>query len=250
MRNTVLHMLLLFGFPLCLQAQDSAETPKNYKNTFRINVSNPIIFGKKSIVFGYERVLNNRQSISVNFGKASFPAFSLVNSDSLKSSTTLSDKGVNFSIDYRFYLAKENKYSAPRGVYIGPYYSYNFVEKKNSWSLTSTSGGSAQVVESTTSMRVHGVGFELGYQFIFWNRVSLDMILVGPGIAGYNLKAAVAENLSAEDKKKFFEKLNQALADKLPGYSLVIDEGEFEKNGTVSSTSFGFRYMLLLGFRF
>lgn len=50
--------------------------------------------------------------------------------------------------------------------------------------------------------------------------------------------------------EKFFEALNGALKDKFPGYSAVINEGEFKTNGAASTTTFGFRYMIMLGFRF
>ena len=50
-----------------------------------------------------------------------------------------------------------------------------------------------------------------------------------------------------------FEKLNQALKDKFPGYSGTLGEnadGEFEKTGAQSTTSLGYRYMINLGYRF
>ena len=76
------------------------------------------------------------------------------------------------------------------------------------------------------------------------------MILFGPGIASYSLKTTFADNLSEEDRQKLFEYLNNVLSEKLPGFDLVIDEGEFEKTGTTNTTSAGFRYMVMIGFRF
>ena len=76
------------------------------------------------------------------------------------------------------------------------------------------------------------------------------MILAGPGIASYKLKASLSTNLSEEDKEKFFDALNDALAEKIPGYSRVIEEGDFERSGSTNTTSFGFRYMIMVGFRF
>ncbi len=250
MRKTTLVLLILAAFQLTVIAQEKTEPEKEYKNTAHFNLTNPIIFGGRSIIFGYERVLSKHKTFTVNFGQTGFPTLNLIDSDSLKANTLLGQKGFHFSADYRFYLAKENKYHAPRGVYIGPYYSFNYFEKRHSWSLKSTSGGATQSVESKTSLSIHTVGFEMGYQFILWDRISLDMILAGPGVAGYNLKAAIGSNLSDADKKKFFEKLNEALADKFPGYSRVIDEGEFQNQGTAKTTSWGYRYIIQLGFRF
>ena len=250
MKYAICLVLMLQGFTPVLFAQEKVEGEKTHKNTFRFNITNPFILSNKSLIFGYERILNNRRSFSVNFGQASFPSLSLVSSDSLKANSTKKQKGFNFSVDYRFYLSAENKYNAPRGVYIGPYYSFNYNERRNTWSLKSSSGGVPQNIESKTSFTIHTVGFQLGYQFVLWNRVSLDMILLGPGISGYNLKASLGANLSEEDRLKFFERLNEALAEKFPAYNLVIDEGEFQRKGSANTTSIGFRYMIMVGYRF
>jgi hypothetical protein len=251
MKKVILSLLILTGFQLAVTAQkDSTKAKKNYKNTIRYNITNPIIFGGKSQVFGYERVINKRQSFSINIGSQGFPSLNLISNDSIKANTILDDKGFNFSADYRFYLSKENKYGPPRGVYIGPYYSYNKFENKRSWTVTSTAGGAPKAVDATTSLSVNTVGFEMGYQFILWNRVSLDMILAGPGVAGYNFKAELGSNLSQADKEKLLGAINDALAEKFPGYGFVIDETDFQKKGTEKTTSFGFRYMIMVGFRF
>ena len=248
MRKALLLILFLPGIQFMAFSQDG-QKDRDFKNTIRINITNPIIFGTKSLIFGYERVLNKKSSFSINVGQASFPKFNLIDADSLVSKSVVSEKGYNVSGDYRFYLSNINKYAAPRGVYIGPYFSYNYFERKNAWSLTSTGGGE-QLVESTTTLKVANVGFQMGYQFVFWDRFSLDMILFGPGVASYNLKATLADNLSEEDRQKFFQAINNALEDKLPGIGIVIDEGEFSKTGSTNTTSAGFRYMVLLGIRF
>src|SRR5918993_3137374 len=164
MRRIIL-LLLFFGSALQnLVAQDSTQL-KQYKNTIRFNVTNPLLFGGRSLIFGYERVLNNRRTFSINVGQAGLPTFKFLSADSIQAKSSLGEKGYHISGDYRFYLSKENKYAAPRGVYIGPYFSYNFVERKNGWSLKSTNGGAPQDVVTTTSLTVGGIGFELGYQF-------------------------------------------------------------------------------------
>ena len=117
----VLFTIVIF-YGLNLPAQQ--ETP--YKNTIRYNITNPLIFGSRSKIFGYERQLKNNQAFSVNIGTASFPSLSsgATAYPELNVTRGSKDKGLNMSIDYRFYLAKLNSFKAPRGVYIGPYYSY------------------------------------------------------------------------------------------------------------------------------
>lgn len=249
MRKAILILLFVQVFIQGSSAQDTTVQKKELKNTFRFNVTNPVIFGSKSLIFGYERVLNKNRTFSINVGQAGLPEFKLFSLDSLRSLGSTSESGLNVSVDFRFYLSNQNRNNAPRGVYVGPYFTYFDFERKNTWSITSTNGGT-KTVGTKTGFEITGIGAELGYQFVFWRRVSLDMILAGPGIANYKVKATIETDLTDEDKQKFYDALNEALADKIPGYSRVIDEGEFERRGSTNVTSFGFRYMIMVGFRF
>lgn len=249
----LLSVFVWSSFNLNAQTVDSLAKPeREFKNTIRFNITNPLIFGGKSLIFGYERVLKNNKSFSINIGQASLSPFNFLDDTELKAKSILNEGGFHISGDYRIYLSKLNKYNAPRGVYIGPYYSYNTFRKEHSWEFTKDGTGTPQIVDSDLKINIHTVGFELGYQFVFWNRFSVDMILLGPGIAGYKLKADVGGNLTNEDRQLFFDKLNEGLKDKFPGYSGTIgkNDGEFQKNGTKSTTSLGYRYMVQIGYRF
>lgn len=245
-------VFLVSATKLSAQTTDTEVKPeREFKNTIRFNVTNPLIFGGKSIIFGYERQLKNNRSFSINIGQASLSPFDFLDDTELKAKSILSENGFHISGDYRFYLSGLNKYNAPRGVYLGPYYSYNTFNKQHSWEFTKE-GSVPQIVETDLRINIHTIGFELGYQFVFWKRFAVDMILVGPGIAGYKLKADVGGNLSDEDRQLFFDKLNEALKDKFPGYSGTVgnDSGEFQKTGAKSTTSLGYRYMIQIGYRF
>ncbi len=151
-------------------------------------------------------------------------------------------------MDYRFYLGSVNRYNGPRGVYIGPYYSYNSFSRENTWTLNTDSFQGSVLTD--LSFNINTVGIQLGYQFIFWDRMALDLILIGPGVGFYGAKVKLDTDLSAEDEALFFDKLNEYLADKIPGYDKVISEGELSKNGSFDVTSLGFRYMIHLGYKF
>lgn len=254
--KNLLVFAIVFGISstkLVAQTTDSIKkNEREFKNTIHYNITNPLIFGGKSIIFGYERVLKNNRSFSINIGQASLSPFDFLDDTELKAKTILNEGGFHISGDYRFYLYKLNKYSAPRGVYVGPYYSYNTFNKQHSWEFTKDGNGTPQIVDTDLRINIHTVGFELGYQFVFWKRFSVDMILLGPGVAAYKLKADVGGNLSDEDRQLFFDKLNEALKDKFPGYSGTIgnDTGEFQRKGTKSTTSLGYRYMVQIGYRF
>lgn len=251
----VIWFTLMLTTAMLLTSQQSAKAQKKdsthtLKNTIHFNLTNPLIFGDKTIILGYERVLNKRRSFTVNMGSVTFPSLGIVDADSIKAHSIRDNVGFHISVDYRFYLAKENKFAAPRGIYLAPYYSFNNFRNDRSWLVESTNGGPIQEVNSELRLNIHTFGAELGYQFVFWDRLSVDMILLGPGIAAYSLKASFGSNLSEADKQKLLEKLNEALIEKFPGYSRVIDDTEFKTTGVKNTTSFGYRYLVQIGFRF
>lgn len=231
---------------------DSLSQKKRLKNTIRVNITNPLLFGPKNTIVGYERVVNKHQTFSIDFGMNSLP----INSNqtyeyegtTIYQTDSYDDNGIHLSFDYRFYFAKENKYLAPRGVYFGPYYSYNSFKRKTDWRLISnTFDGIAQ---TDLSLDFHTVGIQLGYQFVIYRRLAIDFILLGPGAAIYNFNAKTDTDLSAENKEQVLESINGILADKIPGYNYVIDAEDFSNTGSINVTSVGIRYMINVGFRF
>jgi hypothetical protein len=225
-----------------------AKEKKVRKNTILINLSNPMLISNQFQILGYERVLPNNQSFTVNLGMFSIPKFTGKLADSLGLNTDYKDRGFHFSTDYRFYLKKENKYAAPRGVYLAPYYTYNHLNRENSWNFEND--GLINKVYTDLTLNIHTIGAELGYQFIFWDRVALDLILMGPGFGFYSVKAELGTNLDPDKESELFDKLNEILADKIPGYDKVIEAGEFSKKGTYNTEGIGFRYLVRVGYRF
>src|SRR5215218_7043422 len=124
----------------CAQDQKDSSA-RTYKNVVRYNLSGPLLFGfDKYIILGYERVLSPKKSISVNFGRAALPRIISLITDSFQTDREGKRKGYNVSLHYRFYLAKENKFEAPRGLYIGTYYSYNPFENEKQWMRNNSRG--------------------------------------------------------------------------------------------------------------
>lgn len=246
----LLFLSLLFSAS-SLIAQDDMKQVKDYKNIVRINLTNPLIFGERAIILGYERVVKDHQSFSINGGLASLPKFNLINiaDDSIvqlyKSSK---DKGFNITGDYRFYLAKENKYNAPHGLYIGPYASHVFMGRENTWNLNSDTYSGE--VNTDFRFNMTAIGAQLGYQFILWKRVALDFVLVGPSFAWYSLSAKLDTNLDADDESALYEKIDEILSERFPGYTFVFDDVDFKKSGTTNTRSVGFRYTVHVGYAF
>jgi hypothetical protein len=244
----LLSLLFIVAMNITAFAQEEMKMERHYKNIVRLNLTNPVIFGEKSLVLGYERVLGDYKSASINIGQAQLPKFNIINTDSTEIQKDSKEHGFNMTADFRFYLAKENKHMAPRGVYIGPYLGYNSMGRKNTWTLNTSSFTGD--VKTDVDFNVLAVGGQLGYQFILFKRIALDLVLIGPGVAFYNLKAKLDTTLDADDEQALYDKINEALKERFPGYTFVLDDIDFEKTGSSSVTSLGFRYVVNVGFLF
>jgi hypothetical protein len=243
-----LQIFLLIGAE-SLYGQEVSAEKRNLKNSVKVNLTNPMIFGVQCYALGYERTIGNHQSFSLNIGRFSLPKLMSINTDSITELNKSSkSKGFHISGDYRFYLAKENKYNSPHGLYIGPYMSYNTFTRDMSFSAETESFTGDLNADFT--FRVATLGFQLGYQFIFRNRITLDLMMFGPGIASYKIKANLDTTLDPDQESELFQKINEKLQEKIPGYSLVLSPGAFERSGSTNTTSFGYRYVVTLGFRF
>jgi len=244
----LLQFLILSGLQTIYGQEEKLET-KNLKNSIKLNITNPMIFGTQCYMIGYERTIGNHQSFSVNIGRFSLPRIFNINTDSIKElSQATHSRGFHISGDYRFYLSKENKYNSPHGVYIGPYTTYNSYSRDIS--LTANTQSFTGDLNANFNFRVASVGFQLGYQFVFWKRVSLDMVLFGPGVAAYKVKTELSTTLDPDQEAQVFQKINEALNEKIPGYDLALNPGSFEKTGSLRTTSAGFRYIVMVGIRF
>ncbi len=247
----LLTFLVLGSGSIYAQQSDTGYSWKSAKkNIIRYNLSSALLFGfDKTIILGYERLLKPNRSISINAGSTALPKLVNLSFDSLQVKTDAKNTGFNFSVDYRFYLGKLNKYNAPRGVYVGPYYSFNQWNRTNDISFLTTSG-SEKLAKSEMDFNLNMVGAELGYQFVFWKRATLDLVLIGPGVGFYNIKAKAEGNLSEAEKEKLQDALIQIIEEKFPGMNYVLSDKEFTGSGTLKTSSVGFRYLIHIGFLF
>ncbi|MGY6743088.1 MAG: hypothetical protein ACXIUQ_10160 [Cecembia sp.] len=250
MRAFLLISLIIFSFSVFAQNQE--EPVKAYKNTFKYNISTPALLSLDNVIIGYERVVNPYQTFSIAVGMNSLPNFrfrSNPDSDILISIlTNTNNMGFHFSGDYRFYLKSENKFDAPRGVYIGPYYSYNSYNRINEWGFISDNFDGTLTTD--LFFGIHTIGGELGYQFQLGKRIMLDFTFFGPGIAYYKTSINSFSDLSPEDEILFYDRINQILSENIPGFSQVVDGSGIELKGSRTNRSYGYRFLINIGFRF
>lgn len=220
------------------------------KNVIRYNISSALLYGMdKAVIVGYERMLKPNQSISFNVGTVALPKLTTIGNDSITFNKDVKNNGFNTSLDYRFYLGKINKYNGPRGVYIGPWYSYNRFNRENTWNIKQVSGNPKNIT-ANTELNIHSFGVELGYQFVFWDRLAIDLVMIGPGMGIYNVNAKFDSNLTTQEREQLQQLLTDALENKFPGMDFVFDGKELDASGALNVTSLGYRYIIHIGFRF
>jgi len=245
---TILFLFVFYHVSTVGYSQTQDDSSKVFRNTVRMNLTNPMFFGEKNLVLGYERVISDNKSFSVNVGVFSLPVFRSIRTDSILLNDGSKDRGFSVAGDYRFYLKKENKFSAPRGVYLGPYYSYSYFQRANTWSLNTFDFFGN--LETKIVLHANLIGAQMGYQFVIRDRFTVDMILLGPGFWFYTVKTELSTDLSEADEEMLFEKINEILTEKFPGNDFLLKPGAKITSDAVTTSSLGLRYVISVGFRF
>lgn len=244
--------LLLFLIPLLVSAGKSDSTfhykQPFHKNVIKFNPTPMLLWSMKNITFSYERILNPKQSIALTLGYLEFPSLFRDTIGSLLNITSREKYGINVALEYRFYLGKRNSRPIPDGLYVAPfasYYSYHF---KNEVDIMHTVLDSAGAVKGNFS--IFNVGVELGYQFVFWKRLTLDFVLVGPAVSYYGGGLDITGNINFEKLKEINEELYNKLLQKYPLIGDYVVNKSFKQNGKLDLFSIGFRYLVQIGFHF
>jgi hypothetical protein len=227
---------------------DVKHEERSYKNIIRYNLSGPIVFGISYFVLGYERLIKPQQSFSINAGLTCLPGYSYLSTDSFNLREDVKNNGFNISADYRFYLLKENKFKAPHGVYVGPFYSFNRFTRDNIWERRRVS--SVESITTSTQLDIHTIGVELGCQFVLWKRLALDVVMVGPGIANYHLNSKIHTNVTESERSDLQAAMIKMLTEKFPGLGRILADKEIDRNGTTSTWDYGLRYIVHIGYMF
>ena len=147
-------LVLLTGIELAGMGQDRG-------NVIKINILSPIL---KTINLQYEKKLNSSSSFQFGFF---YTAVSVGSTDF---------SGFGITPEYRFYLSNTE---APKGVYVAPFVRYQ--------NFTLTDG----IDKGTLS--TFGGGLILGKQWLFKDRIALDIFL-GPSYASGSVEVTSGSN--------------------------------------------------------
>lgn len=217
----------------------------NRRNTIKLDITSYWLY-RNAIVFSYERITKPNQSFGITAGYQEFP-----HSSSLGSRIAVKEDdnkyGLKFGGEYRFYLAKENKYRAPHGVYIGPYFTFH--QFKNERTIEVDNNGTIEQGSLNTKFQILNIGFQLGYQFVLNNRWTLDLVFVGPSVSNYRFKAKLDDSFTF-NTDDIQNEVVKDLIDTFPMLKEVIDEKESTTSGKLDVWSYGYRYQFQVGYHF
>jgi hypothetical protein len=243
---SVLMIVLIISTNTKAQVQDTVyiKHEKEFKNSLKINLTSFILY-TNGIQLNYERLLSKKRSITVFGGYIQFPMPTIIANSPLNFDKDRTKGGYSIGSEYRFYLAKENKYAAPHGVYLAPFVSYyNFKNSRTGRDSTNTD----QLTLNTT-LGFLNIGGELGYQFVIKNRFVIDCVLVGPALSSYYFSLKLNGSTSG-DYNEHVQAIMEALKAKYPLLKDLSNGVKVSSSGVSNFWSIGFRYAIHIGYRF
>ncbi len=237
-------------FLVSAQKKDSLNpVPKPFhKNVIKFNPTPMLLWSKNNITLSYERVLNRKQSITLSVGYLEFPALVTGTIADLVSITGHKKYGINLATEYRFYLSKRNSRPVPDGIFIAPFISYYGYHFQNNFDILHTTLDSAGLIKG--NFYIFNAGVELGYQFVFWKRLTLDFVLIGPSASYYGGGINVSGIVDLTRLESINEDLYNKLKEKYPLIGDFVVNKSFKQNGKLELFSVGFRYLFQIGFHF
>jgi hypothetical protein len=218
-------------------------------NVIKFNPTSMLLFEEpRNVTFSYERLIKENKSVSLQLGYLVVPQ---VLNDTLFNKVLLNKekrKGINLSFDYRVYPFTRNRRPAPDGMYFGGYLSYVGTSSESRGTLMDATEDDN--ILFNTRMNMVNLGFELGYQFIFAKKFSIDLLMFGPSITGYSGNLGITGNLNSDLGDQIDEELAAELKEHFPalGYLFSGEDEAFSTSKVVISS--WFRYSVQFGYHF
>ena len=217
-----------------------------YPNIIKIN-SLALIFSNIALV--YERGIIPRLSAGIGVGykyTGAAPKMFTVNKSVISASI---DKIQGYSITpgVKYYL-KSCEPKLLEGFYGGLYFRYTHYSSAIEFGYF-PANNTAEYYRSDITLNEYGVGIQLGYQLMLWERFSIDFLFFGPRFSSYYLGYEFNQTPSQE----FFNNLSEHINEIVDRFGFDYNVNIKKEGNANASTSFSFlntRFGLSLGFAF
>jgi hypothetical protein len=249
----ILSVISLNGFSM----RDSGDTlnhlgnPEPYhRNVIKFNPTPMLLFNEiRNITFSYERLITDNQSIVVQAGYLTFgDIFNDTIAHLINFKGNSKQKGLNLGFDYRYYPVLRNRRPAPDGLFIGGYVVYYGFQYNNAFDILGTEIDQNGKIEG--KINIVNAGFNLGYQFVFWKRLTIDLLMFGPSLNYTQSKGEITGNLDQEQIEAISDEIIDKLINHFPALTQVFSEESLNFSGSHASFGTGFRYAIQVGFHF
>src|SRR5450432_263564 len=238
--------ILFISISAQAQLKDSVNVKqeKDYKNVLKLNLTSWILY-INGVQINYERILSPKRSITVFGGPIQFPMPSVIDNSSLNFDKNNKRSGFVVGAEYRFYLAKENKYKVPHGVYLAPFVSYYHFTNERAGRDTLNPQNNLTL---NTTLNFLNIGAELGYQFVIKKRFVVDCVMFGPALSSYNFNVKLNGSTGTNHDEQV-QAVIDAIKQKFPLLKDISSDEGFSKSGISNFWSLGFRYAIHIGYR-
>jgi len=223
------------------RAQDSIVP--NYKNIVKVNTAALLL---SNISLLYERKLNEHWTVLTGAGcrwGGSVPkAFGL--GDVIVTSKSAGITGFSFTPEIRYYFNFCECGGSPSGLYAGLY--GRFTKYYGDLRFNVWNGSEYYEALVTSNLREFGGGLQLGYQFIFKQRWTVDFMFAGPRLSTYKIKA----DLESDDLEALVSAIEEKINERREAIGMdpisIDPSAELEVNFGFKN----FRYAIGVGFLF
>ncbi|MDA3878745.1 MAG: DUF3575 domain-containing protein [Prolixibacteraceae bacterium] len=190
----------------------------------------------------YERVLTEKSSLNFNVGywdlsTSFFNIYKYYTQTDPKAIQFLDFKGsMHFSLDYRTYLGQKG---AMRGLYLAPYLRYWGQGVDLLDIMYSDEYEDNYVFDIDTKISSFGVGFQIGYQWIIRDQISIDFYFMGIGVERMtltgkftsNVKEMVYNHVTEEVENFNHEYFEKSVENTIKGINLISKKAKIEATG-------------------
>ena len=217
-----------------------------YPNVIKIN---SLALAFSNISLAYERGIIPRISVGIGVGykyAGTEPKMLQVNNSTI--GVQLGKiQGFSITPEARYYL----KTCDPRqleGFYAGLYLRYTGYKTAADFQYT-PENSTVEYYNADITMNEYGVGIQLGYQILLWERFSVDFLFFGPRFSSYHL----GYNFNQQPSQEFLDDLSEYLNEVVDRFGADYNVDIKKEGEANASTTFSFanmRFGLSIGFAF
>lgn len=220
-----------------------------HRNVIKFNPTPMLLWGNmRNVTLSYERLVAKNHSVSLQAGYLLFPKIINDTILGLVNIRSGSKYGMNIALDYRYYPFSRNRRPAPDGLYIGAYISYYGFRFKNSLDVLNTNVDQNGSISG--KLNIVNLGMSIGYQFIFWKRFTVDLLMFGPSLSHYSGTIQLDGSLDPDQIQNIDQEVVEKFFNRFPFLATLFSKEELKFTGSRASLSVGFRYSIQLGFHF